>query len=408
VVARAERLNASWSSAAKFQLASSEDDGPSILAAFREASERAPSFVRGFDRDRVAWLFSLAREADDADEQAFAINEGLLRAGYRGPSTSVDGELAVGHARALLERGEIERARARLPEHVSPELVLLLRTRELFAPLRSGAAIEAKLDYRAAAEEAVAIGTAEWEAKPSESDSLLAAIKALRALGRPQDAIELGQRGLNLLEIEPSEDADEGRRWILNELAYAHYELAQADRARETLERSAAIPEFGTPNVSQRINWATQLMFDSRPDEALVALETLGAASPYGKMWAAAVRVCAYEQLGRSSEREVDLAWMRPQEEVNPAALQEALLCADRGDEGAALLVRRLSKSDQQEDAFAALHPTQSSAAEERPFAATIHARFQAIARRPEVREAAAALGTIESIPLRGTYWGAF
>ena len=408
VVARAEQLRAPWAWPAKFHLALLEREPAPILAAFHEVAEHSPSAVRELEARLVGWLFSLARDQADADEAVFAVHESLARARYRARSSSADGELALEHVRLLLLRGQIERARARLPKRVSPDLVLQLRTRALFAALRGDPALEAKLDYRAAAEEEAEAAVAEWEAKPSQPAPLHSAVRALRALARPQEAIALAERGLNLLELDPPEDADETRRWLLNEIAYAHYDLGDAEPARTTLERAAAISEHGQANVSQRINLASQLVFDSRPQEALAAIEPLPAASGYGEMWALAVRVCANEQLGRSAERDARLAEMRAQEDDNPAALEQALLCANLADEAAALFVRRLANADHRELAFEALHPTQASPAEERPFAALIRARARALAQRPEVRAAAAALGTIETIPLRGTYWGSF
>jgi hypothetical protein len=286
--------------------------------------------------------------------------------------------------------------------------VALLRTRTLFAPLRGDPELEARLDYRKAAEAEAAIGIAEWEASTSDPEPLVAATQALRALDRPRDALELAQRGLETVEAANPEGLHDARRLFLQEIGYAQYELQESEPARKSLERAAAISERGHSNVSQVINRAANLMFDSLPEQALAVLVALGPASPYGTMWADATRVCAYEQLGRSEERDAVLAEMAPREDDHPVALAQALLCASRIDDAAALMVRRLSNSDHQEAAFSALHKTEISPVDERPFPRLLHGRFDPVRQRPEVQAAAAALGTPEQIPLVGVYWPAF
>ena len=407
-IARAERLRAAWVWPAKFWLAADGDDATVTLAAFDAAAEHQPAFVRELDEQTVGALLSLARSSTDPDAAILAVLERLAQADFRGPSTSYDGWLALEHVRLLLQRGEVERARARLPEHISPELVQLLRARTLFAPLRGDPQLEAKLDYLRAAEEATAIGLVEWKAKPSEAAPLLAAMQALRALGRPREAIEVGQRGLEVWKADPSDDASDAQRWILNEIGYAHYELSEPDLARAALERSARFPEYGTPNVSQVINWASELVRDALPEQALAVIETVGSPSPYGRMWAASIRACANEQLGRIDARNAALEELRAEERENPAAHVQALLCANRLDEAAASMIRRLAKPELQDEAFAALHEKRPTPAEERPFPKLLGERFATVCERPDVRAAAAPLGTIESIPLTSVYWGSY
>jgi tetratricopeptide (TPR) repeat protein len=407
-IARAEQLGAPWVPRFKFAEALAANDGDATLAAFDGAAAQDPGFVRSLTPLAVSKLFWLAGQTTDPDEAELRIHRSLADGGFRSGSTSEDGRLATIHVRMLLHRGDIAGARARLPEHLIPQLVLLLRTSALFAPLRGDPEIEAKLDYRKSAEQEVAIGVAEWEARPAEAAPLVAAMTALRALGRPREAMQLGERGLAAVEAAPQRNADESRRLILNQLAYSHYQLNEPQLARGFLERAAGSSEYGTPNVSQVINWANALVFESRPEEALRVLERLGRASPAGTMVAGAVRVCAYEQLGRVADRDAALAEMRKNEDDDASALSQALLCANQLDDAAALMVRRLSNDDQREPAFTTFHETQSSPVEELDFARLMHARARKMRDQPEVRRALEAVGTPEPIPLVGVYWGAF
>ena len=199
------------------------------------------------------------------------------------------------------------------------------------------------------------------------------------------------------------DDYDEQLNWVLNARADTLYDLDRNDEARVAFRLAIETGEDGARNVSQAINFASRLVGEGRPLEALDALSEVGNASPYGDMWVAAERACASEQLGDRAVRDTALAFLREHEEDNPSARIRGFICMNDLDGAAATIIHRLQDPDDRTEALVALQRYRERAHAGTPQSRLIQQRYDAVRDRPDVQAAIAAVGRIEDVPLYGT-----
>jgi tetratricopeptide (TPR) repeat protein len=197
--------------------------------------------------------------------------------------------------------------------------------------------------------------------------------------------------------------------WLIDEAAYALAALDRSDEAIALMRRLGTLPIAANPAlIGPAINYGEILWDAGRFADALEHLRRLEAgsaqyANDYGKMWIAAGTTCALASLGRQAEAAPQLARLRAQADVNPAALVRALLCMGDDAAAAAVLVQRLGSDDPQ-GAILALQDYRLSggAAQQGPH----YGRLIALRDRPEVRAALGRVGRVLSLPLARTSLG--
>jgi tetratricopeptide (TPR) repeat protein len=210
-----------------------------------------------------------------------------------------------------------------------------------------------------------------------------------------------------MLAGEAFTDGDKQANWVLNELGYALGDVGRYAEAETAFKASVTVGENGGPSVSQAINWGQTLLDLERPKEALASVDNIkGGASPYGVMWADAIRVCANAVLDPAAAKR-QLEGMTAREDDNEAALTQALLCLDRQDEAAAAYIRRLASPKRRDGAISAfrvvLPPPVMTARQKE-----MERRKQAVLARPDVRQALEPVGRALTLPLAGSYWGEY
>lgn len=399
-------LGASWAEAARIDAGARFNRPAEVLAAFADL-EAAPDRVRNLAPRHVGAVLRAARTSDPTGAAALRVYDVLLRH----ENVYAQQEFArVDHARLMLIAGDVAGARQRIGAVTDPRIVLSIRIDRTFDPLRADPAFERSLDLRVAQEAHVREAREIMARTPRQLTPVLMLAQALRALGRSREALTEIDRVLTRAEAPEGptqfDDHDAQLNWLLNERAYALYDLNRADEARDTLRRAALSHEGAGINVSQAINYASMLVAEGRPQEALTALTLVGDASPYGNMWSASVRACAAEQLGDAAQRDEALAFLRAHEADNPAALARGLLCVNDLDGAAALYIRRLANPELREDALLALQIYRAYARTPLTFDALLDQRLAIVRNRPDVRAAAEAVGRIEEAPLYPVYWG--
>lgn len=377
------------------------------IDAFHAAAVNSRSLVARMPW-RLAWgALNAAHDLDPSGASELRVHDVLSTLSYAPEEGGFDDSLRTQHALLLLTAGQPDRARERVSTVLEPRQVMIMRVDRRFDALHQDSTFLARLDVRAAAEADLA--RARSTARPNNLNDVLRIAQALRSLGRHDEALALLDHHIARAQAPAGggyEDVEDSLNWLLNERAYTLYDLDQADEAREAFGNSIAVGESGDWNVSQVINFASMLISEQRPRDALEVVRTVGRTSPYGDMWIAAVRACAAAQLGDTALQETSLTYLRAHVDDNVAALARALLCVNDLDGAAALYVQRLSDLEQRRGALLALQRYRSPLGSALPYTAVLRERLERVRERPEVQAAVAAVGRIEDVPLQSVYWG--
>jgi tetratricopeptide (TPR) repeat protein len=406
----AQDLNAAWADYSLMLLGIDSDDNQLTVQSFDAVSANAPQYIKNLEYRTVWRLLRAAREADSSGASELRIHEALVSQGYAPPDAVPDDGLRRDHARLLLQRGEVTRARERVTTIVDPQSLLAMRIDRRFEALRSEPDFEQRFDLVAAVERSIARARENVAANPRLLGPSLDLVQSIRLLGRREEALAEVDRVLARAQGPegPSlfDDHEDQLNWLLNERSYILYDLDRRDEARTTFGQAIGAGEGGHWNVSQVINFASLLQSEGRSTEAVEVLRTVGRASPYGDMWAASIRACAGENLRNAALRDEAMAFLRAHEDDNPAALTRGLLCINDLDGAAAVYVRRLGNPEHREVALLALQIYEPSPVILSEQEAELDRRQATVRDRPDVRAAAEAVGRIERVPLHSVYWG--
>lgn len=403
-VSKANALNATWGPKARIYAGVRFNRHDQIVDGFNQLARNSPSQIAALNSQQIWTIVHAAQRVDASGIQELSVYETLLTNGFKFSDREEDDINRVDHARLLMENGQTERARERLTTVTEPRLLMGIRLMKVFDPLRADPAFEQRLDLRAAAETNLAEKQREAAANPRLLRLVVQTSQSLRDLGRNEEALRLVDEALS--RRRSFTDTAQQENWALEERANALRMLGRPDQARRASRRATSAPEGGEQNVSQTINYAATLEAGGRAKEALAMLENVGNASPYGDMWVAATRACAYDSLGDSARRDVQLSYLAAHEQDNVAARVRALICANKLDEAAELYVRRLGISAQRMNAIFALQTYAPNAGAEGSRQALLQARLRAVVARPDVQAALEKVGRIETIPLETVNWG--
>jgi tetratricopeptide (TPR) repeat protein len=405
----AHALGATWSDYLMLQAGVRFDDDRAAIEGFHALAQSDAETLRAMPW-RFAWgALGAANDLDASGAEALRIHAVLEEQNYAPAEGGFTDGLRVAHARLLLKVGQVERARQQLEPVVEPREVITLRVERAFDALRGDAALERRLDVIAAAEAHLARTRDVMEQRPKSLSAVLDHAQALRTLRRNEEALALLERHIAVAQgadgAQRYDDLGNQLNWLLNERAYALYDLNRADEARAALGESIAVAENGEWNVSQVINFASMLVAEGRGADAIEVVSTVGRASQYGDMWVAFVRACAGEQTGNTALRDEAMNFMREHPDDNPAAITRAYLCINDLDGAAAMYVSRLNDEDQRSDALIALQRFLDDAPA-LPHNAVLLQRLEQVRARADVLAAVDAVGRIEDVPLHSVYWG--
>jgi tetratricopeptide (TPR) repeat protein len=266
-----------------------------------------------------------------------------------------------------------------------------------------------RFDWTALEEAALARARAEMDAAPESLAPVQDALSSLRALGRYDEAILIGQAyRARLQDGEAFEDREAQGDPVLIQLAAALADTGDIKEAEAVSIEAIGPDEARADSTDARMNWGGRLLDLARPRDVLKVLEgiDLDYVTPYGQAWIDAQKACAWSDIDPKTAEPL-LESLRKQRDGNPGALSEALLCANRLDEAAALLVWRLQSPEHRAgalDPFWTARPPPVIT----PWLAEFNRRRLAIQARPEVQAALAKVGRPVTTPLGGDYWGGF
>jgi tetratricopeptide (TPR) repeat protein len=200
----------------------------------------------------------------------------------------------------------------------------------------------------------------------------------------------------------PFDDLDQ-LHWVEHYRVRVLQKLGRWDEAIAGQIRARDASLVGDEDLaSQRLNLGELYVLLGQPEEALVAIEAIKAegdgASPYGLAVAAAIRICAYVQLGDEANLASALAYLRENGDSSDWALRTGLLCANDQRGLARVIMERLEDSSTRSDALEGLQDYLPSPHETK-FSAVLDERFEAVRSRADVRAAIAKYGRILSWP---------
>jgi len=379
------------------------DDIKAYLRHLGAIIDADPALIADWEPDAFFWALRKTR-----DDPAAKL-ELLTR--LRQPPWSTDSAKdasangwALSQAQLLMETGDATKAGILLEGATATFVLLQVAQDRRFAPLWPALEQAGRFDWTRVAEAELALTRAQATRRPESLEPIATQIDALRAMGRYDEALALGDAyAVRLDKGERFDDANTQRAWLLNNHAYTLYDLGRFDDADRVMKSAQ-----GRDGVSQRINRAELLSNAGKPAQALEVLSEVKEkqSSPYGLMWRDAGLVCARFRLGDRAGAEALLPSMRERWKENAAALTRALICLDALDEAAALYVRRLEDPAERAGALEAFRVGRPPPVPP-PALVEFEARRAKVLARPEVQAALAKWGRPLTLPLAGTYWGA-
>ena len=249
-------------------------------------------------------------------------------------------------------------------------------------------------------------------AAPDDFESQTRHLTALRLAERFDEAIEFGQP---IVDDWPRIEAvGRDAYWFVNQFAYVLADAGYPEKADALFGRlvSLGVQDNGDL-ISMAINRASLSLNWGNFTKALEAVADIEAldeahASDYGWGFVHQVKACALQQLGRSDEAESVLTEkLAPLSDVNPSAHAKALLCFDRLDEAAELLVKRLHDEDDRRYAIASFIEPSASAAQS-AFYGLLVSRAAEVRAKPVVQSAVEDVARPLSVTGPLSYWTAF
>ena len=264
-------------------------------------------------------------------------------------------------------------------------------------------------DWTALEEASVARARTDMADAPERLSPVRDLMASLRALGRYDEAIQIGQAfRARLQDGEAFQDREEQGDWVLILLGHSLLDTGDVKEAEAVFDEAIGSADDAEPSTDARMNWAGRLLDLSRPQDVLKVLDGIDRdyVTPYGEAWIDSQRACAQTSLDpKAAAATIDA--LRKTRDENPGALSQALICANRLDETAELLIWRLQSPEHR---AGALDPfwTARPPPVVQPWLAGFERRRQTLLARADVRAALDKVGRPVVTPLAGDYWGGF
>lgn len=273
----------------------------------RALIEIAGRWPQDLDDDTWRHAWRLHRGMEDAPRMQAALLQAFFDARFE-LRVGDGSEMWLELARLYLEAGDIERARVAASRIIGGHHVLSMRTDRRFDPIvvRDASAFDARLQ----AERLVEKLQRQTVARPRDVDAWVQLSYAKLVVGDHQGVIDDATRVLAAVAPTDGSTGDvskwgnvDNHVWLINNRAIAYARMGKVDEAIAELERAAAIPMNGGPNVSQVLNLGTLYCYAGRPEDAVrsVAISQKGM-SPFGQLVQGTVLLCAAAQRGDRGE----------------------------------------------------------------------------------------------------------
>ena len=378
---------------------------------FMALTDKQPRVVAGWDPEMVS---PFADYIEGDPELSLRVAERLSTLDWTNDASrrAAHNAWALSWGWQLADRGKLAEAGAAVDKADELYVLLMVAGDRRFAQVWDRYAREKRFDWTALATARLDRATTEMAASP---DSLRPAddmIAALRALGRLDEAIQVGEAfRARIQDGEAFEDLASQSDSVLVGLGQALFEAGRYSEAEAVFTEAIRLgepEESGDVAVDARLAWAGRLIDLSRPREALAALEPVGETqvTPYGRLWVESQRACAQAAIDPKAAA-AGIVGLEKERQENPAALSQALICTNRLDEAAALMIERLRDPRHRSGALDPYWVTRAPATTPAGLA-EFERRRQRVLSNPAVLAALDVAGRKVEAPLAGDYWGGF
>lgn len=345
---------------------------------------------------------------DDDPDLALTALRRITGFAWKNPDSqrAAKNEWALAYGWQLGDRGQLADAAAAVAVADDPRVLMYVAADRRFLKSWDN---PGHFDWTALEEARLARARADMDDTPEKLAPVHDALSSLRALGRYDEAIQIGQAfRARLQDGEAFEDLEEQGDRVLVDLADSLLDTGDVKEAEAVFTEAIGPDDGDDRSTDARMAWAGRLLDLARPRDVLKVLAGLDLdyVTPYGEAWVDAQKTCAQNDIDPRAAEPL-LESLRKRRDENPGALSEALICTNRLDEAAALLIWRLQSPEHRSgalDPFWSARPPPVVT----PWLAEFNRRRLSLQTRPDVMAALAKVGRPVTTPLGGDYWGGF
>ncbi len=378
---------------------------------FLALADKEPRVVAGWDPEMVS---PFADYIEDEPDLSLRVAERLSTLEWTNDASrrAARNSWALSWGWQLADRGKLKEAGAAVDKADELYVLLMVAGDRRFSQVWDRFARDRRFDWTALATARLDRATTDLADKPGSLRPAGDMIGALRALGRVDEAIQVGEAfRARIQDGEAFEDRQSQSDDVLIGLGQALFETGRYHDAEAVFEEAIALGEpedSGEVAVDARMAWAGRLLDLARPRDALAALAPIGEkqVTPYGRLWVDSQRACAQADLDPKAAAAAIIGLETGRKE-NPAALSQALICANRLDEAAALMIERLRDPRHRAGALDPYWITRGPKTAP-AWLTEFERRRQRVLNNPAVLAALDVAGRKVEAPLAGDYWGGF
>lgn len=301
-------------------------------------------------------------------------------------------ELLTSH----VERGEDEKARDVAARLNSPNLVAALRFDRRFERLGAIASVKS---FALAQQKELAWARQLTVDHPHLIQAVNRLANVLHDMGEFEEALRIAEAAIARIEDPAAaayEDVQDQLHWLNDLRARVLFRLGRYDAA--VAAETEALETSVNDGISHHVNLGIVLLSLDRPVEALGVLDKAGPGSHFGRMAVEQARACAHALLGNETELELSLDYLKSHKNDGFNALLIAMLCANRLDEMAPLLIEQIENPDTRTNALLELQNF-SIQPNLTAFEIELQSRKRSLLQRPDVSAAVDRHGRIMSWP---------